>query len=173
MVLTGFMGSGKTEVGRATAGLLSRPFVDTDELIVAGAGMGVSEIFAKEGEPGFRAREAEAVEEVAERQGQVIALGGGAVLAVENRTLLKMSGLLVYLRATPETLMRRVETGEDRPLLAHGDRAARLRDLVAVRTPIYEAVADFVIDTDSTDVRRVAEEIVRWFTARVQEIRRR
>ena len=99
---------------------------------------------------------------------RVIAVGGGAVLSAENRTALKQAGLLVYLRATPETLAGRLTGVNDRPLLKDAtDRAGRIRDLLVARGPIYETAGDVAIDTDRSDTEQVAVEVMEWYRRRV------
>src|SRR5690606_1233444 len=149
IVLIGFMGAGKSTVGRRLAARLGRPFVDLDAVIEETAGMPIPAIFAREGEAGFREREAAAVRAVAQRKGQVIATGGGAVMRRDNLAALRAAGTLVWLRAPLETLLERAKAEGRRPLLAAGEAAAaRLYD---ERLPVY-ALADGVVDaTDDPD----------------------
>ena len=114
-MLIGFMGAGKTSAGRIVARTLMREFVDTDELIEAAAGTTINEVFQREGEVGFRAREARAVDLAVSSPNRVIAVGGGAILSTSNRTALKQAGMLVYLRATAESLTARLRDVSDRP----------------------------------------------------------
>jgi shikimate kinase len=156
------MGAGKSSVGRQLAARLGRPFVDTDLEVERGAGASVAEIFAREGEAGFRARERAAVAAIAGSRA-VVSLGGGAIAQPGAADALAASGTIVYLRARPETLVRRVGVGEERPLLRGLDMAARLaklRDLLAARAEHYERAA-VVIDTDEDDADAVAVAIVR------------
>jgi shikimate kinase len=155
------MGAGKSAVGRALAARLGREFVDTDAEIEKAAGASVGEIFEREGEAGFRARERAAVEAVAGRA-VVAALGGGAIAQPGAAERLAATGVVVYLRARPETLAARVGDAEARPLLRGldaGGRAARLAELLAAREPAY-ATAAVVVDTDGLDVARVADAVV-------------
>ncbi len=156
------MGSGKSSVGRRLAERLQRRFIDTDREIEAAAGNTVAEIFEREGESGFRARERLVIEAAATR-GAVVSLGGGAVAQPGIAESLAASGTIVYLRARPETLLRRVGAGETRPLLRGLEPAARLekiRVLLGERARHYER-AQVVIDTDDADVETVAREIAR------------
>src|SRR6266545_4774483 len=154
------MGAGKTSVGQLVARALGREFVDTDALIQRQARMDVNEIFQREGEEGFRRREIAAIDRAIAIPGRVIAVGGGAVLSAENRTALKQAGLLVYLRATPETLAARLVGATDRPLLGStGDRVGRIRDLLVARGPIYETAGDAAIDTDRQSPEQTAAEV--------------
>ena len=127
LVLVGLMGVGKTTVGKQCAERMGRPLVDTDELVVASAGIPFDEIWSSEGESGFRARERVAVADAAASpQPLVIACGGGAVLDADNRRLLRGSGCVVWLEASPTALASRLADDDSRPLLAGGDRASTL-----------------------------------------------
>src|ERR1700752_1096640 len=117
IVLTGFMGSGKSEVGRRLARRLGRAFIDTDELIEAHAGKSVASIFADDGEAAFRRLERDAVADAARRGEAVVALGGGAVLDPANVTVLRAAGVVICLTARPDAILARVGRGADRPLL--------------------------------------------------------
>jgi 3-dehydroquinate synthase len=158
--LVGMMGAGKSAVGRALARRLGRPFYDADAEVEARSGLRVAELFAREGEAGFRRREREAIEALAGRPA-VVALGGGAVSQPGARERLAASGRLVWLRARPETLLERVGEAAERPLLAGlgaEARLARLRELLAAREPHY-AAADLALETDGREVEALAEEL--------------
>ena len=150
IVLCGMPSCGKTTVGKVLAGSCGRRFVDTDEVIVLQAGMEIPEIFAREGEAGFRARETAAIESLAAEQGLVIATGGGAVLKDENIRLLRHNGLLCFLERNPMLL----EPGSGRPL--SGSRDA-LMSLYERRLPRYRQVADITISNDGTPGQAVEE----------------
>jgi shikimate kinase len=168
IVVIGFMGAGKTSVGRLVARALGREFVDTDLMIERTSRMTIAELFQREGELSFRRREMAAIDRAISAPGRVVAVGGGAVLSAENRTALKQAGLLVYLRATPETLAGRLTGVTDRPLLGDtADRAGRIRDLLVARGPIYETAGDVAIDTDRHNVEQVAVEVMEWYRRRV------
>jgi shikimate kinase len=154
----GFMGTGKSEVGRRLAQRLGRSFVDTDQTIEERAGKRVAAIFADEGEAEFRRLEREAVADAASRGGAVIAVGGGAVLDPENVRLLRAGGVLVHLTARPEVILRRVGDGTSRPLL-RDDPHATVTRLLAERAPAYAAVADVTVDTSERTAEQVIEEI--------------
>jgi len=161
--LVGMMGAGKSAVGRALARRLGRPFYDADAEVEARSGLRVAELFAREGEAGFRRREREAIEALAGRPA-VVALGGGAVAQPGARERLAASGRLVWLRARPETLLERVGEAEERPLLAGlgaEARLARLRELLAAREPHY-AAADLALETDGREVEALAAELAAW-----------
>jgi shikimate kinase len=143
--MTGMMGAGKSTVGRLVAQRLGRPFYDTDELIERVRDASITEIFAEDGEPGFREREKQIVEEVASRPWGVVATGGGVVLDSENVATMQKSGTIVYLAADVETLSRRLERAEGRPLLAAG-KDERLPTIAAEREERYRTTADVIID---------------------------
>jgi len=153
VVLTGFMATGKTEVGRRLARLLACPFMDIDGLVEVAAGRTVTEIFANEGEPRFRTLERAAVE---------IATGGGTLLDPENRRRLAAAGPIVCLTARPEAILRRVGDPESRPLLAKENgasaRLARIQTLLAERAPAY-AIATHAIDTSELSLDDVVERV--------------
>ena len=154
------MGSGKSTVGAALAGLLGWRFVDADAEIEARAGMSVAEIFEREGEAGFRARERAALRELPERE-CVVALGGGAVEALENREILTKKGRLVWLRAQPETQLARIGAGATRPMLFGLDQAgkiARLRELSERRAAAYGS-AELHVETDGRSTADLCREL--------------
>jgi shikimate kinase len=166
VVLVGLMGAGKSTVGALLAEALGRPFVDTDAVVEAIAHRTVAEIFAEGGEPAFRALERTAVADVcASPDPLVIACGGGAVLDADNRAALTRSGIVVWLRATPEHLAARVGDGADRPLLARGATVDALARLADTRAAAYEAVADVAVDTDDLAPPDVAARALQEVTA--------
>jgi len=158
VVLIGFMAAGKTAVGRALASRLGFEFCDTDEMVAATSGRTVEEIFAAEGEQGFRALERDAVIRAAARPGRVVACGGGAVLSVRNYGVLKGAGPIVYLRTSADELIARLGRGEGRPLLG-GDPEEAVPRLLSERAPAYETAADVTVDTDGRGPDDVATEI--------------
>jgi len=162
LVLTGFMGTGKTRVGRRVAERLARPFLDTDTLIEAAAGKSIPEIFASEGEARFRERERSAVREACAVPDAVISVGGGALLSPANRMELERSGLLVCLTASPEQIAARVAgNAADRPLLAGAvSLPDRIRELLAERAEIYAGV-EVQVDTSERSVEEVVDEVIR------------
>ena len=158
--LVGMMGAGKSAVGPSLARRLGRRFVDADAEIERAAGRSIPEIFAAEGEAGFRARERETVDALA-RSADVIALGGGALTQSGAPERLAAQGILVYLRARPQTLVSRLGDCSTRPMLSGvplQERSARLSALLAERAPAY-ATAELVVDTDDRAVADIAEEI--------------
>ncbi len=148
--LVGYMGSGKSSVGKKLADRLGYAFEDTDELIVAKDGRSIPDIFRQEGEPFFRELEHALLKSLVTRKdsGMVLATGGGIVMDVRNRPLLKELGTVVYLRADAKALYDRVRGDEGRPLLNVEDRLKTMRDMLTVRGPVYEECADIIIDTD-------------------------
>jgi shikimate kinase len=163
LVLVGLMGAGKTTVGRACAERLSRSFVDTDDVVVALAGMPVAEIFATAGEARFRDIERAAIADVcASPDPLVIACGGGAVLDPDNRVRLRAAGVVVWLRAPAAVLAERVGDGDGRPLL-RGDVTSTLARLERLREPAYEAAAHRVVDTEDRDADTVAGLVIEAF----------
>jgi shikimate kinase len=140
--LVGPMGSGKTTIGQRLADLLGLEFLDCDRELEARTGASVSLIFDVEGECGFRDREAQIIEELAARDGILLATGGGAVIRAGNREVLRRRGLVVYLRTTVDQQLRRLSRDRSRPLLQTDDRRERLQELARQRDPLYEEVAD-------------------------------
>jgi shikimate kinase len=145
--LVGLMGAGKTTVGRALAQRTGLQFVDSDHEIERREGCSIAEIFARDGEAGFRDIEAAVIDELTRRHGIVLATGGGAVLREASRRALHGRGSVVYLRASPDELAHRTRHDRNRPLLQTADPRARLRELFRQRDPLYREAAHFVIDT--------------------------
>ena len=158
--LVGPMGAGKTAVGRQLARALHMRFVDSDDEIETRTGVDIAFIFEKEGEVGFRDREVAAIDDLTQRDGVVLATGGGAVMRQENRTHLGSRGFVVYLYTTVDQQVSRTARGRERPLLEGGDRRQILEDLFVVRDPLYREIADLVVETDRRKVKSVTEEIV-------------
>jgi shikimate kinase len=159
--LIGPMGSGKTAVGRAVARVLGYSFVDSDVEIESRTGVDIPFIFEKEGEPGFRVREREVIDELTRWPRTVVATGGGAILLEENRQRLGERGLVVYLEASVEQQAERTRHGRHRPLLNEAeDPRRRLAELMAHREPLYRGLAHLVVPTDGRRVQTVADDIV-------------
>jgi shikimate kinase len=161
LILTGFMGTGKTEVGRRLARAMQRAFVDTDKLVEAAAGRPIADIFARDGEAHFRVLERDAVRQAVAVPDAVVATGGGALLDADSRRMLLSAGPVVCLTATPEEILRRVGDAQDRPLLGGGTQAERLtkiRDILAAREPGYR-LATHQIDTTGRSVDELVGEI--------------
>lgn len=164
IVIFGFMGTGKTTVGRLVADKLSRRFVDMDVVIEERAGQKISAIFAQHGEPYFRSLERSIVQELALEKDLVIATGGGVILNKANVDDLQRNGVLFCLMAAPETILRRVQHDNARPLLA-GDKANRVLSLLAERRSLYESLP-CVIQTDNLTPEGVSEIVVQLFRER-------
>jgi shikimate kinase len=158
--LIGPMGSGKTAVGRQLARQLKLEFLDSDAEIEHRTGVDIPYIFEKEGEAGFREREREIIDALTQLSNVVIATGGGAVLLPENRQHLASRGTVVYLQTGIEQQLERTRHGRQRPLLYTDDPEAKLRELMQLRTPLYESLAHIAVTTDGRQVRAVCDEIV-------------
>jgi shikimate kinase len=158
IILTGFMGVGKTSVGTRLAKDLGFVFIDTDVLIEADQRTTITDIFAKFGEPYFRDIETKVIREVMGRENQVVSTGGGAVIRDENRDAFKQAGYVVCLTARPEVVFERIKNETHRPLLQTPDPMARIRELLETREQFY-AQADAVIDTSGKTVDQVITEI--------------
>jgi len=159
LFLVGPMGAGKSAVGRQLARLLHLTFVDSDEEIESRTGVDIPFIFEKEGEAGFRKREARVIDDLTSRDGVVLATGGGAILDPQSRNFLGARGVVVYLHTTVEQQLARTRKGRERPLLEDGDPRQTLEELFAVRDPLYREIADLVVATDGRKVKAVASEI--------------
>lgn len=160
IILVGFMGTGKSAVGKMLARKLRRPFIDLDRQIEKEAGKTVQQIFERDGEPAFRKLETKVVREAAALESHVIATGGGVMCGEENVQALKSSGVLVCLTASTDTILERTSAAlVSRPLLAGGDPKERITELLALRAPTY-ARADVTIDTTGRTLQEVSEEIL-------------
>ncbi len=160
IILTGFMGSGKTSVGVRLSYRLRMPVEDTDKMIERRAGRSVSELFEEEGEACFRERETALLRELLDRKGRCIySVGGGTPVRPRNQELLKQLGKVVYLRVKPETVYQRLKEDDTRPLLQCPDPLGRIRELMESRKEAYEACADLVLDADDLDVDETMEKI--------------
>ena|SRR5690349_11860431 len=162
IVLIGFMGTGKSAVGRIIAELLHFNFVDTDGLIEARTGKTISAIFAESGEAVFRKLEREVVSELGTRKRTVISTGGGVGADVANMASLKQHALVVCLWAAPEKIWERVRNQSHRPLLKEADPQAKIRELLAAREPVYKQ-ADVLLNTELRSVREVAQQVLHHF----------
>lgn len=158
--LVGLPGSGKSTVGRQLARRLLIPFVDSDYVIEQRLGCSIREFFEREGEERFRDIETAVLEELSRDPPAVLSTGGGAVLRAENRSCLHQRGRVVYLRSSPEEVFRRLRHDRNRPLLQVADPLQRLRDLYAVRDPLYRETAHFVIETGRPSVATLVNMIV-------------
>jgi shikimate kinase len=159
LFLIGPMGAGKSAVGRQLARLLHFDFIDSDEEIEARTGVDIPFIFEKEGEEGFRKREVKVIDELSQRDGVVLATGGGAVVDPQSRNRLGARGFVVYLHTTVEQQLERTQRGRVRPLLENENPAEILAALMEARDPLYREIADLVVETDGRRVNTVAREI--------------
>ena len=160
LFLVGPMGAGKSAVGRQLARLLHLDFVDSDEEVESRTGVDIPFIFEKEGEAGFRRREATVIDDLSQQEGIVLATGGGAIMDPQNRNHLGARGFVVYLRTSVDQQLSRTRKGRERPLLRNDDPRAVLEALMATREPLYREIADLTVDTDSRKVRDVVNEII-------------
>lgn len=162
VVLIGFMGAGKTSLGKAVSKILHVPFLDTDKMIVDEEGMSINEIFRLRGEEYFRSLESETLRKLGDRQEQfVLSVGGGTPLREENRPLLKKAGCVVYLKAGVDTLEMRLRDDTHRPLLHQGEGTLRekISRILEVRDPLYLEAADVVICNDDQPFFEKAHDI--------------
>ena len=160
IVLIGFMGAGKSSVGRTLARMTGLPRFDTDEMVAARFGLTVSEIFETQGEEAFREAETDALRELAGRRGAIITTGGGILLRAGNADLMRGLGTVVHLEADEETLFRRINRRTTRPLLRTENPRATLTELLRVRLPLYRAAADIEVDTSLLTYDEVATKIL-------------
>lgn len=161
VILTGFMGAGKTSIGQRYAAMYGLPFVDTDQEIERAAGMAIRDIFASQGEESFRRLETEVLESLLKKKGKaVISVGGGLPLRKENRNLLRRLGQVVYLDVAPGTVYERIGRDvSDRPMLQGGDVMERICALLDVRRPIYLEGAHICVSVNGRRVEEIAREI--------------
>ena len=162
IALIGFMGAGKTSVGRHVAEQLHFDYLDTDEVIQSRTGRTITEIFATDGEPAFRKMESDLVTELAARTKTVIATGGGLPTDEANLASLKTHALVVCLWASPEKIWERVRHQTHRPLLQDADTLASIRRLLKLREPCYRR-ADVLVNTEMRSIRAVAQQVIHQF----------
>lgn len=160
LILVGPMGAGKSTIGRLLARELHLPFKDSDKEIEVRTGADIPWIFDVEGEAGFREREQAVIADLCREDGLVLATGGGAVLRAENREALRRGGRVIYLHTSVEQQLERTARDRNRPLLQTADPGRVLRELLALRDPLYREVADLVIETDQRPPRLVVQEIL-------------
>lgn len=162
LALIGFMGTGKSSVGRQVAEALQFAFVDTDALIEERTGRTISDIFERDGEPAFREWEHRVVEELAEGENTVIATGGGLPVNPANLESLKTHALVVWLWTSAETIYQRVRAHSHRPLLNGPDPLQKIQQLLVLREPYYRQ-ADVLVNTEQRPLRAVALHVVHQF----------
>jgi shikimate kinase len=160
ILLVGMMGAGKSTTGRLLAERLGWRYRDSDADVESSTGLTVPELFSRDGEAAFRMAEARVLAEAcADPSPSIVSVAGGAVLSADNRRFIAASGIVVWLRARPETLAARVGDGVGRPLLGE-DPSTALTQLLAVRTPLYAELADVILDVDDLTPAVVADRIV-------------
>ena len=168
IVLVGFMGTGKTSIGRRISSQLRMRYVDTDDVVERDSGRRISDIFAEDGEPAFRELESEAVRQVSRLHNAVISTGGGVVLKATNMTELKRNGIVFCLTATAEEIYKRVGHQTHRPLLQAPDPLATIQSMLAERRPYY-AEADHMISTTGRSFGEITTHIKRMFRKKNDE----
>ncbi|MCM3704550.1 MULTISPECIES: shikimate kinase [Cytobacillus] len=156
--LIGFMGSGKTTIGKELAACLNQEVIDTDEEIVKRENKNINDIFAQHGEEFFRSLESKILNEMDDREG-VITTGGGIVIKPENRKRLSETGIVFFLYASPEEIFKRIEKDQTRPLLK-GDKKRLIHELYEKRMPLYKETAHVIIDTTNKDKAEIIQEII-------------
>ncbi len=169
IILTGFMGTGKTAVGEQLAKKLGCPFLDTDVMVEETTGKSIPEIFEKQGEPAFRELEKKMLKKALEREPIVISTGGGAVMDADNRALMKEKGFIVALSASPEVILERVSQVDNRPVLKMANKEGKknqqekldkIKNLLSKRSPFYRE-ADRIVDTTSKKIEETVAEILK------------
>ncbi|MBO6214850.1 MAG: shikimate kinase [Lachnospiraceae bacterium] len=155
--LIGFMGAGKTTVGKIAAELCNMRFVDTDDMIVEKKGMSIPEIFDSEGEEAFRRIETEVIKSLGDESRLIVSCGGGAAANEVNVPLLKQGGRVVYLKTSPRKVFERVGESDNRPLLNGRRSVSGIEELMLKRIPKYERAADIIIDTDDKSPEEIAK----------------
>ncbi|AXT38182.1 shikimate kinase AroK [Alteromonas sp. BL110] len=158
--LVGPMGAGKSTIGRHLADELHLDFFDSDQEIERRTGADIAWIFDLEGEDGFRNREENVINDLTDKQGIVLATGGGSIVTKAVRNRLSARGIVVYLQTTIDKQVARTQRDKRRPLLQNEDPEQVLRDLAEMRNPLYEEVADYIVDTDDQSARAVANQII-------------
>jgi shikimate kinase len=159
IILTGFMGTGKTVVGRKLSKVLNMEIIDVDTEIEKSQQMTINEIFKQFGEPRFREIETEMIQKLSEQKDVIISTGGGAVLKQENMDALRRQGIIICLMASPETILKRTSYNSNRPLLKVKDPFGKIKELLHARKPFYEK-SDIIIDTEGKTPSEIAEEII-------------
>lgn len=157
VVLIGFMGSGKTSVGKRLSVALKREFIDTDDFIVNREGMSINDIFEKKGEDYFRSIERELCQRFSEPKSKIIATGGGVIKNPDNVENLKEGGVIIYLKSTPEKIAHNLRYDNSRPLLAGKNKEKKIAALMAEREPLYNSCADYTVDVGNINIEETLE----------------
>jgi len=171
IILIGFMGTGKSTIGRNLSQTFGYPLIDTDQMIVEQQGRSIPEIFEEEGEEGFRTIETELLRSLSKYNGHIISTGGGIIGTPANRTLLRELGYVVWLQASPAEILERTSRNTNRPLLNNDDPEGTIRRLLDLRIPLYQETAHLCIETDQLNFDEVTTGIIesaRYFFASPQ-----
>jgi shikimate kinase len=171
--LVGPMGAGKSTIGRKLAQSIKAEFIDSDREIESRTGVKIPLIFELEGETGFRKREKAMIDELSQRHPVVLATGGGAILDEENRRVLHERGNVVYLQTSVEQSLQRTHRDQNRPLLQTENPEQRLKELLETRDPLYQEIADLVVNTNGRTVPSVCNEILKKLGFRKEHSQRR
>ena len=158
--LIGFMGSGKSTIAKQLKKELDMELVEMDQRIVDEQGMSINDIFAQKGEEAFRDIESQLVVDLGNQEASIISCGGGVVIRPQNVENMKKSGKIVFLTATPETILERVKGGTDRPLLNGNMNVPYIKEMMDKRRDFYEGAADIKISTDNKSVKEISDEII-------------
>lgn len=161
IILCGFMGSGKSTIGKLLAKKLDRKFIDLDDYIVKKRGMSINDIFKKYGEANFRKSETQSAKNISLLDNHVVALGGGTVVNPKNAEILKTSGKIIMLDILPETVYNRLKNDKSRPLLQTDDKLKAITDMMNSRLPYYNNAADYKISVDGKSKEKIIEEIIK------------
>ncbi len=169
IVLIGFMGCGKTSVGRKLSIVLKREFIDTDDFIVKREGMSISKIFETKGEAYFRELERELCQRYAQPKGKIIATGGGIIKNSENIKNLKKGGVIIYLKSTPKQIAMNLRYDNSRPLLRVANKEAKIAELLNERKKLYERCADKTIDVSNIDINSTIDKIIYMLNIKIKK----
>lgn len=161
IILCGFMGSGKSTIGKLLARQLNAEFIDLDDYIVEKRGMTISDIFSKYGEENFRKSETQAAKNISKLDNLIVSLGGGTVVNPKNAEILKTSGKIILLYISPETVYQRLKNDKSRPLLQTKDKLKAITDMLEKRMPYYDAAADYKVNVDGKTKEEVLKEILK------------
>lgn len=169
IILIGFMGAGKTTIGRRLSYLVKQPFLDMDQYIEMKEGREISQIFEMDGEAAFRKIETISLKKVKrDRTNYVISTGGGLPVQIDNQKILSEMGIIFYLRVKPETIFDRLKNDTKRPLLQGDDPKRKIMEMLEIRSPIYEELADYIIDVDEKSFKEIIQEIIQKLEEGVQ-----
>ncbi len=160
IILVGFMGTGKSTIGRSLSQTLSYPVIDTDQLIEKQQGRSIPKIFEEEGEEAFRDMETALLKSLQDQSGHIISTGGGIIVREENRALLRKMGYVVWLVASPEEIHNRTSRNSNRPLLNNEDPAGTIRKLLELRIPLYKKCAHLAIETNQLNFDEITTGII-------------